>query len=134
MGDGLVLWRCEDLIIGTISIIDDREHAEMRMRYPDAWKVIALRVVPLDDNGEEPFGYWCECKGADPVFLRKPAFIPPNDRLHKTTPLYDHQSAWHELHDRMVKNAESHKRYFEESQREIARLRSELEQAIQQRN
>lgn len=37
----------------------------------------------------EPFGYWCECKGADPVFLRKPAWIPPTDARSKTTPLYD---------------------------------------------
>jgi hypothetical protein len=36
----------------------------------------------------EPFGYWCECKGADPAFLRKPSYIPPTDALHTTTPLY----------------------------------------------
>src|SRR5690606_39049327 len=36
----------------------------------------------------EPFGYYCECKGADPAFLRAPAYIPPTDEIHTTTPLY----------------------------------------------
>ena len=36
----------------------------------------------------EPFGYWCECKGAEPVLLRKPSYIPPTDERHTTTPLY----------------------------------------------
>lgn len=40
----------------------------------------------------EPFGYYCECKGADPAFLRKPAYIPPTDDLHTTTPLYTRPS------------------------------------------
>lgn len=36
----------------------------------------------------EPFGYWCECKGADPVLLRKPSYIPEPNHIHKVTPLY----------------------------------------------
>lgn len=36
----------------------------------------------------EPFGYWCECKGADPVLLRKPSYIPEPNHIHTVTPLY----------------------------------------------
>jgi hypothetical protein len=38
----------------------------------------------------EPFGYWIEQKHADPVLLRKPAYIPEPSELRKVTPLYTH--------------------------------------------
>lgn len=36
----------------------------------------------------EPFGYWVEQKHADPVLLRKPAYIPEPSDLRTVTPLY----------------------------------------------
>lgn len=59
----------------------------------DGYEVIPLYTHPAAGRvsvSDEAFGYFCECKGADPVFLRKPAYIPPNDDLHTTTPLYAH--------------------------------------------
>lgn len=80
--------------------------AEIRDEHDHSW--IAHKGCPADLGGfetrveaivawnrrttlsgrAEPFGYYCECKGADPAFLRKPAYIPPTDNLHTTTPLY----------------------------------------------
>lgn len=56
-----------------------------------AFEALRSALASLPESGEaEPFGYYCECKFADPAFLRKPAYIPPTDDLHKTTPLYTH--------------------------------------------
>lgn len=41
-----VAWRCEDLILPSISIIDDKAHAEARMRRPDDWRVTPLYAHP----------------------------------------------------------------------------------------
>lgn len=35
-------WRCEDLILPAVSIIEDRRHAESRMRQTEAWRVTPL--------------------------------------------------------------------------------------------
>ncbi len=45
-----------------------------------------LAAIPTTDA--EPFGYWVEQKLADPVLLRKPAYIPEPSELRKVTPLY----------------------------------------------
>lgn len=39
-------------------------------------------------RGVEPFGYWIEQRHADPVLLRKPAYIPEPSALRTVTPLY----------------------------------------------
>lgn len=36
----------------------------------------------------EPFGYWVEQKHAEPILLRKPAYIPEPSPLRTVTPLY----------------------------------------------
>lgn len=49
----------------------------------------ALACAPAAGvEGEEPFGYWVEQKHADPVLLRKPAYIPEPSDLRTVTPLY----------------------------------------------
>ena len=42
----------------------------------------------MPEPKEEPFGYWIEQKGAEPVLLRKPAYIPEPSDLRTVTPLY----------------------------------------------
>lgn len=46
-----------------------------------------LAASPHSDGGE-PFGYWVEQKHADPVLLRKPAYIPEPSELRTVTPLF----------------------------------------------
>lgn len=41
-----VAWRCEDLILPSVSIIDDKAHAEARMRRPNEWRVAPLYTHP----------------------------------------------------------------------------------------
>lgn len=41
----------------------------------------------------EPFGYWIEQRGAEPVLLRKPAYIPEPSSLRTVTPLYSARDA-----------------------------------------
>lgn len=41
-GVEVVAWRCEDLILPNVSIIDDWEHAQARLRQPTAWTVEPL--------------------------------------------------------------------------------------------
>jgi len=43
---------------------------------------------PAEEGKPEPFGYWVEQKYADPVLLRKPAYIPEPSDLRTVTPLY----------------------------------------------
>lgn len=40
------------------------------------------------DEDVEPFGYWVTQKHADPILLRKPAYIPEPSDLRTVTPLY----------------------------------------------
>lgn len=43
------------------------------------------QAVPV---AQEPFGYWVEQRLAEPVLLRKPAYIPEPSELRTVTPLY----------------------------------------------
>jgi hypothetical protein len=52
----------------------------------------ALRAVDAPPKGggqeTEPFGYWIEQKNAEPILLRKPAYIPQPSDIRSVTPLY----------------------------------------------
>jgi len=53
-------------------------------------QAIVLRRAALSgsDGVTEPFGYWVEQRYAEPVLLRKPAYIPEPSENRKVTPLY----------------------------------------------
>lgn len=42
----------------------------------------------MTEASPEPFGYWVEQRYAEPVLLRKPAYIPEPSELRTVTPLY----------------------------------------------
>ncbi|MBB5709302.1 hypothetical protein [Sphingomonas xinjiangensis] len=46
------------------------------------------KAATAEGQGEGPFGYWVEQKHADPVLLRKPAYIPEPNERRTVTPLY----------------------------------------------
>jgi hypothetical protein len=50
-------------------------------------EIVSAALTPPADGGE-PFGYWVEQKHADPVLLRKPAYIPEPSQLRTVTPLF----------------------------------------------
>lgn len=84
-------------------VVGDAEIKAFREKYreifpgshPDRQTIIELLTASKQavsaarpQPAPEPFGYYCECKGADPLFLREPAYIPPTDARYTTTPLY----------------------------------------------
>jgi hypothetical protein len=50
--------------------------------------LLADAIFALHRPASEPFGYWIEQKYAEPVLLRKPAYIPEPSELRTVTPLY----------------------------------------------
>jgi hypothetical protein len=78
---------------------------------------IAEEAANLD---VEPFGYWVEQKHADPILLRKPAYIPEPSELCTVTPLY--LASTHSQSDVIEKcgevgDLEQARRFFEQHSR-----------------
>lgn len=60
----------------------------LRQRLEEFDAILALQPPVMGEVEAEPFGYWIEQKGAEPVLLRKPAYIPEPSELRTVTPVY----------------------------------------------
>lgn len=89
MAEGVLIERekpLEAAMKAAARIASRGRNGEVPVLVLDATAVLAAaRAVPAD---VEPFGYFCEHRLADPVFLRPPSYIPEPGPNSKVTPLY----------------------------------------------